>query len=408
MSSSTEVTRASGGRSPSRLLKRRMFVILLGVVLVALLPMIGSMWRWDGLPPGWQHFPPSTSGLPKPPFNLTYFVACSLVGLVVVAFLVFPALFGFRRRAVPRQRVKEGRLPWWFWAGLVLGVGSWWLHWWGPVSWARFSFLTLWWALIIVVDGVVYHRAGGRSLLGTHPKRMVAIATVSIPAWLFFEFLNYYAIEFWVYPSNQIFSVDGQAIWALLSFSVVLPAIFEWYTLLHTFDGLWNRWSRGPKVRFSKRVLVIVVAAGVIGLVLFGAFPFQLFVVLWLAPPIVLTAALALSGGWTPLRPIRNGNWSPVVLVGLASLISGLFWELWNYGSQYFHDGHQTNPNYWYYEIPYVNEVHLFSAMPVLGYLGYLPFGFLAWVCWLIVATVYRLPRQFDMTRCHPCLDADA
>ena len=46
--------------------------------------------------------------------------------------------------------------------------------------------------------------------------------------------------------------------------------------------------------------------------------------------------------------------------------------------------------------------------MPVLGYLGYLPFGFLAWVCWLIVATVYRLPRQFDMTRCHPCLDADA
>ena len=154
---------------------------------------------------------------PKPPFNLTYFVACSLVGLVVVAFLVFPALFGFRRRAVPRQRVKEGRLPWWFWAGLVLGVGSWWLHWWGPVSWARFSFLTLWWALIIVVDGVVYHRAGGRSLLGTHPKRMVAIAAVSIPAWGFFEFLNYYAIEFWVYPSNQIFSVDGQAIWALLS-----------------------------------------------------------------------------------------------------------------------------------------------------------------------------------------------
>ena len=42
--------------------------------------------------------------------------------------------------------------------------------------------------------------------------------------------------------------------------------------------------------------------------------------------------------------------------------------------------------------------MHLFSEMPILGYLGYLPFGFLAWVCWLIVANIYRLPRHFDMT----------
>jgi hypothetical protein len=398
MSSSTEVTRSSGGTGPSRRLKRRGYVLLLGILLVALLPMIGALWRWGGLPPGWQHFPPSTSGHQKPPFDLIYFIACSVAGLVVVAFLLFPALFGFRKRAKPRPRAKDGRLPWWFWGGLALGVVSWWLHWWGPVSWARFSFLTLWWGMIIAVDGVVYYRARGRSLLSVGGMRMVAIAGVSIPAWGFFEFLNYYAIEFWVYPSNQIFSQDGQAIWALLSFSVVLPAIFEWYSLLHTFDGLRYRWSRGPAVRFSSGQLAVVVVAGLIALVLFGAYPFQMFVVLWLAPPIVLTAALDLSGAWTPIRPIKNGNWSNVVLVGLASLISGLFWEIWNYGSLFFQGGYQTNPNYWFYQIPYVDEVHLFSEMPILGYLGYLPFGFLAWVCWLIVANIYRLPRHFDMT----------
>ena len=57
-----------------------------------------------------------------------------------------------------------------------------------------------------------------------------------------------------------------------------------------------------------------------------------------------------------------------MVLVGLASLISGLFWEIWNYGSLFFQGGYQTNPNYWFYQIPYVDEVHLFSEMPILGY----------------------------------------
>jgi hypothetical protein len=228
---------------------------------------------------------------------------------------------------------------------------------------------------------------------------MIVIAVVSIPAWGFFEFMNYYAIEFWVYPSDKIFSPTWQAVWALVCFSVVLPAIFEWYTLLHTLDGLWNRWRHGPALTMTRRQLGWVLAAGVVSLVLFGAFPFQLFVVLWLGPPIVLIAALVRSRYWTPLHPIRWGNWSPVVLAALASLANGVLWEFWNYGSKFFHGGYQTNPNYWFYEIPYVDKVHLFSEMPLLGYLGYLPFGILAWVCWLVAAHLAGQPRQFDLTR---------
>ena len=114
-----------------------------------------------------------------------------------------------------------------------------------------------------------------------------------------------------------------------------------------------------------------------------------------------LTAALDLSGAWTPIRPIKNGNWNPpVVLVGLASLILARSGRSGTTGACSSTGGYETNPNYWYYEIPYVDAVHLFSEMPILGYLGYLPFGFLAWVCWLIVANIYRLPRHFDLTRC--------
>ena len=410
MSSSTEVTSATGadgGKDPTRprpRRRRRKAYLVLGIVVVAFLPMIGALLRWGGLPPGFWSFPPSTSGAEKPPFNGIYFAVCSAFGLVLLAFLLFPSLFGFRRRG-SRRRLAEGHLPFWFWIGLILNAVSWAVHWWGPVSLARFSFFTLWWGMIIAVDGVVYARTSGRSLLATDYWRMVVIAVISIPAWWFFEFLNYYAVEFWVYPSDKIFSPGWQAIWALVSFSVVLPAIFEWYTLLHTVDGMWNRWRHGPALTLSARQLWLVVAIGVVALVLFGAFPFQLFVVLWLGPPIVLTAALVLYRFWTPLQPIKRGNWSPVVLVALASLINGLFWEFWNFGSKFFHDGYQTNPNYWYYEIPYVDKVHFFSEMPLLGYLGYLPFGFLAWVCWLVAAHIVGHPRQFDLTRCRRVQD---
>lgn len=63
----------------------------------------------------------------------------------------------------------------------------------------------------------------------------------------------------------------------------------------------------------------------------------------------------------------------------MASLINGLFWEFWNHGSNYFVQQPVTNPNFWVYNIPYVDVIHLFSEMPLLGYFGYIPFGVLVW-----------------------------
>ena len=50
------------------------------------------------------------------------------------------------------------------------------------------------------------------------------------------------------------------------------------------------------------------------------------------------------------------------------------------------------------YDIPYVNRFHPFSEMPLLGYAGYLPYGFLAWVCWLVAAHILDLRPNFDLT----------
>ena len=61
---------------------------------------------------------------------------------------------------------------------------------------------------------------------------------------------------------------------------------------------------------------------------------------------------------------LSSGDWRPAVALGLGALVCGFFWELWNYYSY---------PR-WVYHVPFVGVLHVFE-MPLLGFLGYPPFG---------------------------------
>lgn len=73
------------------------------------------------------------------------------------------------------------------------------------------------------------------------------------------------------------------------------------------------------------------------------------------------------------------GYWKDIFLLALAALIFGFFWEMWNYYSF----------AKWEYSIPFVHR-YLILEMPVLGYLGYLPFGI---QCGLIGLIINRLTK---------------
>ncbi|HID02221.1 MAG TPA: hypothetical protein EYP18_03270 [Desulfobacterales bacterium] len=66
----------------------------------------------------------------------------------------------------------------------------------------------------------------------------------------------------------------------------------------------------------------------------------------------------------TIFTPLKQGNWSRIVLLAIAAVICGFFWEMWNSFSY----------AKWIYSIPYVQKYHIFE-MPILGYAGYLSFG---------------------------------
>ncbi|MFC0213657.1 small-conductance mechanosensitive channel [Paenibacillus chartarius] len=378
---------------------KKLLFLLITFAAIFTLPWIGSIVRWDGYPPGYGEFP-ALMAVPDPGFNLPFFIFGCTVALGIVLFLAFPGWFGFKP-AKPIPPRPSASYPSWFWWSLpVLGLS--WLFMWGRFKGFEFiehyTFVPLWWSFILVLDGIVYKRNGGVSLLSSKPKTLQLLAVVSCFSWYAFEYLNFFVMENWYYPNNTILTNFGNIFWFSMSYTTVLPAIVEWYLLLKTFSAFRDRYSDGPKLGATKPMLIAFYIVGLLLALGMGLFPFQLFWVLWVALVPLLSAAMMLLGYWTPFSSLKQGNWSPLILIAIATLFNGFFWEFWNFGSKWFHGTEPTNPNFWKYSVPYLDKIHIFSEMPILGYFGYLFFGVNCWILWLFAAKVFQFDDNFDVT----------
>ena len=369
----------------------RKALLLVAVVVMLLLPMPASVLKWGGLPPGFGLFPPQFVQ-PAPGFSLLYFLIACAIALVLLVALLLPTVFGFKpARRPPPPPPPVVPMPWWFFAGMAVaavGVG---VMWFGPTAWAMWTFVPTWWGFIVGLDGLAWKCNGGHSLITAATKEFLASIVMSVLGWYVFEFLNYYSIENWYYPNAGLQSKWVSIVWYTLAYTTVWPAVGEWYTILTTVPWLKRRWENGPAITLARTGQAFVLLAGAVAMAVYGGFPYLLFFVLWIGPLVVLSPVLSLLGFWTPFRPITQGDWSPVFLGALSAVATAVFWESWNYGSEFFRAGVPANPNYWIYDIPYVNVVHVFSEMPLLGYFGYLPFGLLCWVWWLVCVHLFDL-----------------
>jgi hypothetical protein len=373
------------------------------VLATLIVPLIAAWFVYPEthLPPGFGVFPPAFV-VQMPPFWLPYFLLMLLVVLVVVAFLLMPQWFGFKPSTDPLPPVPEpAKLPWWFWVGLVtMGFFLW-------LMFARFTifgdlvyyaFSPMWWGFIVALDGVVYRRTGGSSLMSKRPHTVWLSMLVSVVGWFYFEYANYFVLGNWYYPDAQgtIPSLSHATIVVLfvIAYTTVWPAIFEWYTLLCTFPKLGRRYANGPKIALPGGWLVVIGLA-LIGVMVFLPLPF--FWVVWIGPMAVIVGHLVRLGVWTPFTDIAKGNWTAAILIALSSLFNGFLWEFWNWGSAQPAGLPPTNPNYWIYDIPYVNVIHICAEMPLLGYAGYLPFGILVWVVFLWAGQLFGFNAQLDL-----------
>ncbi|MBU1439609.1 MAG: mechanosensitive ion channel protein MscS [Gammaproteobacteria bacterium] len=356
------------------------FQLLWPVIATLLVPLIVSWFVYPShLPPGFGEFPPQFVAQ-APGFNLFYFILVAIGAVWISCMMLIPKKMGFKG-AEPAPAADRKPLPWWFYAGAAINLFFWYLMWSHSMAFGDlvyWSFTPLWWGFIFVLDGVVYQRNNGASLFSKQPVLMALAGLVSIVGWAYFEYYDYFVLANWYYPDSTVapWSHTLLSIEFLLTYSTVTPVVLEWYCLLQTFPKLVARYKNGPVWNLNGNYL-IAIGAVLIGLMVL--YPYPLFWVVWIGPFAVMTGVLLRLGIWNPFTDIAKGDWSAGLLIGMASLLNGLFWEFWNFGSHHFVQDPLTNPNYWVYNIPYVDVIHLFSEMPLLGYFGYIPFGVLVW-----------------------------
>ncbi len=361
--------------------KQLKWQLLWPILLTLAIPLIVAWFIYPThLPPGFGEFPPQFVEN-APGFSLTYFLVMLASVLYIGGLLLFPQYFGFKGAPVIPRKKSKASLPWWFWAGGIVMGFFWWLMWsrvtpFGDlVFWA---FTPLWWGFIFFLDGIIYQRNNGASLFSEKPKTLFICGIISILGWVYFEYYDYFVLGNWYYPNAEHvpWSKTKLTIEFLITYSTVTPVLFQWFNLLNTCPKMTTRYQNGPKLNLNGNTMILIGSLLIAAMVYW---PYELFWAVWIGPYAVMTGILMRLNIWNPFTDIAKGNWTAGILIGISSLLNGLFWEMWNYGSSHPNAEPMTNPNYWVYDIPYVNVIHLFSEMPLLGYFGYIPFGVLVW-----------------------------
>lgn len=226
---------------------------------------------------------------------------------------------------------------------------------------AKYYFIIVWVGYILVVDALVY-RFRGSSYIMNKKWQFLGLFLLSVLFWWIFEFMNL-RVGNWNYNTVYGVAALGGVIRKSIYFSTVLPALFETFDLVigvHLFDKVKLR----KKHKISKEFLYVMIFIGVLCFVLPLVWPKYFFPLIWMCFFFILDPINYLHGEKSIVGHLKDRKLKVPLSLWLAGLVMGFFWEFWNYWAV----------TKWHYDLPYLGLYKIFE-MPVLGYLGYLPFA---------------------------------
>ncbi len=247
------------------------------------------------------------------------------------------------------------------WVGLLLLAVCWPLNWTLPGMRTAYLFFPQWLGYILVVDAIVEGRTG-TSIWARSRCGFVLLFVASTPVWWLFELINDRTHN-WEYLGGNTFTTFEYYTLCTVSFSTVMPAVFETAELVLSFRWT-QRFATGSRLRPTPALNFGLLAGGVAMLMLTLAWPRYFYPFVWTSLVLILEPINRWLGRRHFLQDLQRGDWRLVVALAVGALVCGFFWEMWNYYSC---------PK-WIYHTPGAQFLHLFE-MPLLGYGGYIPFA---------------------------------
>jgi hypothetical protein len=244
--------------------------------------------------------------------------------------------------------------------GIVLTAVCWYFAWSHIGLVSEYSFFPLWVGYILLVNGLS-EVVTGTSLLRRMRWSFLWLFVISIPMWWFFEYMNT-IVQNWHYVFAHPISILHYEIQASIDFSTLVPAVLSTSTLVFQ---LLRGHSLNTRVAIPGTALLIAFVSTFVLFWLLNLFPSETFPLVWIVPILFLEPLAYTFGVRASLvHQVEQGNLTLPLSLGIGALVTGFWWECWNFYSL---------PK-WIYTIPYVGFWKVFE-MPILGYLGYPFFG---------------------------------
>jgi len=272
------------------------------------------------------------------------------------------------------------------WVGVALIVILWPLNWLLTGTRTVWIFFPLWLGYCLTVDGLVFWRKGS-SLLSRSLKSYIGLFIISAPVWWLFEGINL-RTQNWYYLGSEGFSALAFFLLSSLSFSVVIPAVFGAAELFSTFGFLQNS-KPWLVICNDRRTTTAFFIAGWMMLAFLLAWPVYFYPFVWISVYFITEPVNVWLGNQSLANDTNQGDWRRVFSLFLGVLMTGFFWEMWNF---------YAYPK-WIYQTPGVNFLKIFE-MPLLGYGGYLPFSLELFAIYhLIMGFLQRKNRTYVQLR---------
>ena len=254
--------------------------------------------------------------------------------------------------------------------------------WWQITVWAT---PVCWWGYILAVDAWIYHRKG-TSLLMDRRRTFVLQCILSVAFWCLFEAYNR-VMPGWRYE-NLVPDLSSRLLGYAIAFATIMTGMFLTCELLQSF-GLFAR-ARMPRIRWRLGALRTSVVIGAIFCLAPPFFPSHmrgyLWAFVWMGWLFLLEPFNYWRGAQSIYRDWEAGRLTRTLQLFASGAICGVLWEFWNMWAY----------TKWVYIFPVGQNWKLFE-MPLVGFLGFLPFALEYFVMFHFLASFFTRDDKLEL-----------